>query len=477
MSEKQQEKAEVVQEIETTNVGLYKQKKDTKNNMLVGLISLGCDKNRVDSEVMLTYLKNAGYKFTSDASNADILIVNTCGFISGARSESMDAIAELSEYRKDPNARCKRLIVTGCMAQKWSNQTREEFPEVDIILGVDQYADIVNIINTSFNKKKKIVRVSGTGSIPFIRNRVITTPMHYAYLKISEGCDNYCTFCTIPYIRGRYRSKSMEDIYDEAVDLTNNGATELILVGQDISRYGTDKSGKPELVKLIKKLSTIKKLKWIRLLYCYPEMITDDLLDEMVKNPKLCKYLDIPMQHVADGVLKRMNRKTSYADIVNLVERIQKLPVYVAIRTTFMAGFPGETEEDFNKLCEFIQKYKLMHVGFFAYSKEEGTVAATLPDQVDEDIKRKRVVKLHKIQRKVVAEVNKLFIGKTLEVCYEGIDYDRQLFFGRCCYQTPEADTLVFFKSKKPVDIGKMYKVKIKKVIGYDLQGEIEYED
>lgn len=466
-------------EIKTTSVSVLKKKvpKRASNTMLVGLISLGCDKNRVDSEVMLTYLKNAGYKFTSDASNADILIVNTCGFIEKARQESMDAIAELSEYRKDPKARCQRLIVTGCMAQKWSNQIREEFPEIDIILGIDQYPNIVQILETSFAKCKKIVKVEGSNSIPYIKDRVVTTPMHYAYLKVSDGCDNYCTFCTIPYIRGRFRSRSMEDIFEEAESLVNNGATELILVGQDISRYGIDKSGKPELVKLIQKLSTIKKLKWIRLLYLYPEMITDELLEEMVKNKKLCKYMDIPLQHVADGVLKRMNRHTTYADIVNLIERIQKLPVFIAIRTTFMAGFPGETEEDFEKLCEFLQSHKLMHVGFFAYSREEGTVAGKLPDQIDESIKRKRVLKLVKIQKKIAREINEKFIGKTLDVCYEGIDYDRQLFFGRCVYQTPEADTLVFFKSKKPVEVGRFYKVLIKKVKGDDLEGEIIYED
>ena len=466
-------------EIKTTSVSVLKKKvpKRASNTMLVGLISLGCDKNRVDSEVMLTYLKNAGYKFTSDASNADILIVNTCGFIEKARQESMDAIAELSEYRKDPKARCQRLIVTGCMAQKWSNQIREEFPEIDIILGIDQYPNIVQIIETSFAKNKKIVKVEGSNSIPYIKDRVVTTPMHYAYLKVSDGCDNYCTFCTIPYIRGRFRSRSMEDIFEEAESLVNNGATELILVGQDISRYGIDKSGKPELVKLIQKLSTIKKLKWIRLLYLYPEMITDELLDEMVKNKKLCKYMDIPLQHVADGVLKRMNRHTTYADIVKLIDRIQKLPVFIAIRTTFMAGFPGETEEDFEQLCEFLQSHKLMHVGFFAYSKEEGTVAGKLPDQIDESVKRKRVLRLVKIQKKIAREINEKFIGKTLDVCYEGIDYDRQLFFGRCVYQTPEADTLVFFKSKRPVEVGRFYKVLIKKVKGDDLEGEIIYED
>lgn len=465
------------EDIETTNVEIKNKKSIAGKDMLVGVISLGCDKNRVDSEIMLTYLSNAGYKFTSDPANADILIVNTCGFIKSAREESMEAINEMIEFRKNPNARCQRLIVTGCMPQKWSTEMREEFPEVDIILGIDQYPKIAQIIETSFEKNKRIVKVGGTNTIPYVKNRMVTTPMHYAYLKIADGCDNYCTFCTIPYIRGRYRSRNMEDILEEAEDLVRDGAQEIILVAQDITRYGTDKSGKSELVKLIQKLSLIKNLKWIRLLYCYPEMITDDLLNEMVNNPKLCKYMDIPLQHVADNVLKRMNRHTNHDDIIKLIERIQKLPVFVAIRTTFMLGFPGETEEDFNQLCDFVQKYKLMHVGFFAYSREEGTPAASLPDQVPENVKKRRVLKLVKIQKSVVQEVNKLFVGKVLDVCYEGIDYDRQVFFGRSIYQTPEADTLVLFKSKYPVDIGRIYKVKITKVKGYDLQGEVLYDE
>lgn len=467
---------EVKSEIETTDVDVLRVAKLKRKNMLVGVISLGCDKNRVDSELMLTYLRDAGYKFTSDASNADILIVNTCGFIKNARDESVETINEMSEYRKNPKYRCQRLIVTGCMPQKWSNEMREDFPEVDIFLGIDQYPDIVKIINTSFEKNKKIVKVGSTQTIPYVKNRMVTTPIHYAYLKIADGCDNYCTFCNIPYIRGRYRSRSMEDILDEANDLVENGATELIVVAQDITRYGMDKSGKSQLVPLIRNLSKIKNLKWIRLLYCYPEMISDELLDEMVKNPKLCKYLDIPMQHVSDKILKRMNRHTTKADIINLVEKIQNLPVFVAIRTTFMVGFPGETEEDFNELCDFIQKYKLTHVGFFAYSREIGTVAGGLPEQVSEEVKKKRVLKLISLQKKVVATVNKRFVGKTIEVCYEGIDYERQLFFGRMEYQTPEADTLVLFKSKVPITMGQYYKVKIKKVRGYDLQGEIVYE-
>ncbi len=459
-----------------TDISMLTTKKMAKRALLVGIVSLGCDKNRVDSEIMLTYLRDAGYRFTTDASKADVLIINTCGFIENARQESMDTISEMSEYRKDPNARCQRLVVTGCMPQKWSSQMREEFPEVDIFLGIDQYPEIANILNSSFEKDKKIIKVGGTNTVPYVKNRMVTTPLHYAYLKVADGCDNYCTFCTIPYIRGRYRSRNLEDIIDEAKSLVTNGATEIILIGQDVSRYGMDKAGKPQLVKLIRELSKIEDLRWIRLLYVYPEMLDDELLNEMVENPKLCNYIDIPMQHVSDNVLKRMNRHTTHDDIINLVERIQSLPKFIAVRTTFMAGFPGETEEDFKQLCEFISKYKLMHVGFFAYSKEDGTAAAAMPDQIPNEVKRKRVLKLVSLQKRVVAENNKNFVGKVLEVCYEGIDYERQLFFGRSEYQTPEADTLILFKSKMPVNIGQYYKVKITKAIGYDLKGEIIYE-
>lgn len=463
--------------IETTDVDILKTEKKSYKSKLVGIISLGCDKNRVDSEIMLTYLRDAGYRFTSDASNADIIIINTCGFIKNARNESMDTINEMSEYRRNPNARCQRLIVTGCMPQKWSGQMREDFPEVDIILGIDQYPDIVKIIEKSYEKSKKIVKIGEQAAIPFIKDRMVTTPLHYAYLKIADGCENYCTFCTIPFIRGKYKSQSMENILDEAQSLVDNGASELILVAQDISRYGMDKSGKPQLVPLIKKLSKIEHLKRIRLLYCYPEMVTDELIHEIVNNPKVCKYIDIPLQHIANPVLKRMNRRTTHGDIVNLLDKIQNQPVYIGIRTTLMVGFPGETEQDFNELCAFVERYKLMHVGFFAYSKEEGTAAALLPGQINEDVKRKRLLKLVRMQRKIAQEINNRFVGKTLEVCYEGIDYDRQLFFGRSEYQTPEADTLVFFKSKHPLEIGKYYKVKITKTMGYDLKGEVEEDE
>lgn len=449
-----------------------KDNKIKENKKLVGVISLGCDKNRVDTEHMLTYLSEGGYSFTSDPSKAEIIIINTCGFIANARKESMDTIFEMSEYKK--LGTCKKLVVTGCMPQKWLKEMRKDLPEVDIFLGINQYPDIVKILERSYSGENKIIETGGEYSNINVKNRIITTPKHYAYLKIADGCDNYCTFCTIPYIRGKYRSRSIEELTKEATDLVNAGAKELILVAQDVTRYGTDlsKDGHPQLVKLIKKLSKIKKLKWIRLLYCYPELVTDELLEEMMNNEKLCNYLDIPLQHVSSGVLKRMNRHIDHDGIIKLIDKIKALPQFVAIRTTFMVGFPGETDEDFEELYKFIKEYPLMHVGFFAYSKEEGTPAASYPNQIPEKIKQKRLIKLVKLQRKVVAKQNRRFIGKTLDVCYEGIDYAKARFFGRSQYQAPEVDTLVYFRSKERADIGEIYKIKITKVKEYDLSGE-----
>ena len=451
-----------------------KNERTKENKKLVGVVSLGCDKNRVDTEHMLTKFTEAGYGFTSDASKAEIIIVNTCGFIASARKESMDTVFEMAEYKKLGS--CKKLVVTGCMPQKWLKEMRKDLPEVDVFVGVNQYDDIVTIIEKSYKNDEKIIEVNEFFKHSNVKNRVTTTPKHYAYLKIADGCDNFCTFCTIPFIRGRYRSRSMQDILEEAQSLVDGGAQELILVAQDISRYGTDKSGKPEIVKLIQKLSKIENLRWIRLLYVYPEMLTDELLNEIVTNEKVCKYIDIPLQHISDNILKRMNRKTTKADVEKILTKLKNQPCYIAIRTTLMTGFPGETEENFNELCEFIKKYKLMHVGFFAYSKEENTPAANFADQIDDDVKRRRVLKLMKIQKKIADDVARGFIGKTVDVCYEGVDYDKQLFFGRMQYQTPEADTLVYFKSRVPIDIGKIYKVKIKKLKGYDFLGEIEDE-
>lgn len=444
----------------------------TNEKMLVGVISLGCDKNRVDTELMLTFLKEAGYGFTSDPSKADIIIINTCGFISNARKESMDTIIEMIEYKN--MGTCKKLVVTGCMPQRWLKEMQKDLPEVDIFLGIDQYPYIAKHLEDSFaSKQTKVIKTGSMETIPYVKGRMITTPMHYAYLKIADGCDNYCTFCTIPYIRGKYRSRDIDVLISEATDLVDGGAQEIILIAQDITRYGTDLYGEPKLLDLIKKLSKIKNLKWIRLLYCYPEMITNELIAEMQTNDKLCRYIDIPLQHVSDKILKKMNRKSTKADIEKLINNIKNQPKPVAIRTTFMVGFPGETEEDFNELYEFIKKYKLAHVGFFAYSKEDGTPAGSMPDQVPEKVKQKRLIKLVKLQKSIVKENNKKLIGKTVSVCYEGIDYEKGMFFGRTEYQSPEIDTLVYFKSTEMAEIGCFYNVKIKKVSGYDLVGEI----
>ena len=447
--------------------------KNTKNK-LVGVVSLGCDKNRVDTEHMLSYLRDGGYGFTSDPAKADVIIVNTCGFIANARKESMDTIFEMAEYKKLGS--CEKLVVTGCMPQKWLKDMRKDLPEVDIFLGINQYQDIVEILDRSYQMNKKIIEVTRTPKESKVKDRMITTPKHYAYLKIADGCNNFCTFCTIPHIRGRYRSKNMDDIMEEATSLVNAGATELILVAQDVTRYGSDftKDGKPMLVDLIRNLSSIKKLKWIRLLYCYPELVTDELLEEMMNNPKLCNYIDMPLQHVSDGILKRMNRRIDRQGIIDLVTKIRSLPQKVAIRTTFMIGFPGETDEDVEELYDFIKEYPLDHVGFFAYSREDGTPAADFPNQIPEKVKQKRLIKLVKLQKKVAKKLNKAYVGKTLEVVYEGIDYSKAMFFGRTQFESPEIDTLVYFKSKERADLGVRYKIKIKSVKGYDLFGERE---
>lgn len=444
-----------------------------KNNKqkLVGVVSLGCDKNRVDTEIMLTYLKNGGYGFTSDPSEADIIIVNTCGFIKNARNESMDAIIEMSEYKRMGS--CSRLVVTGCMPQLWLKEMRKDLPEVDIFLGIDQYKNICEILEQSYESRSKFIKCDTSNTLPYVKNRMVTTPVHYAYLKIADGCNNYCTFCTIPYIRGKYRSRPMAEIVEEAKDLMKSGATELILIAQDITKYGTDFGDKkPKLVELIQELSKLEKLKWLRLLYCYPEDVSDELIAEITNNDKVCKYIDMPLQHVSDYLLKRMNRHTSKAQIEEIITKLKSQKKPITIRTTFMIGFPGETDADQKQLYSFLKTHKLDHVGFFSYSREEGTPAFNLDNQVPEKLKQKRLIKLAKLQKKINASNNKKYIGQVLDVCYEGIDYENSMFMGRSEFQAPEIDTLCLFKSKKTVYMGEHYKVKIKKIKGYDLIGE-----
>ena len=440
-------------------------------NKKIGIISLGCDKNRVDTEVMLSYLSEAGCQFTNNPKEANIIIINTCAFIASARNEAVETIDEMLKYKK--TGRCEKLVVTGCMPQKYLPVLKKEFPKVDIFLGIDQYPDIVKILNKSYKSESVISIIGEANTIVHFKNRKITTPQHFAYLKIADGCNNYCTFCTIPYIRGKYRSKPMEQILEEAEFLVDSGAKELILVAQDITKYGIDLYGEVKLVELIKKLSKIKKLAWIRLLYAYPEGVTDKLLNEICKNTKVCNYLDIPLQHVSDGILKMMNRHIDNKGIVNLIERINSKVPKIFIRTTFMVGFPGETEENHKELLNFIKKYKLNHVGFFEYSKEDGTVAAKMENQVPDKIKHKWLQELIKIAENNIKINNKSLIGQEFDCVFEGFDEETNLCFGRAQFQAPEVDTLVYFKPKHEIKVGEIYKIKIKGSQGSDLKGEL----
>lgn len=447
-------------------------KQTNSDGVLVGVVSLGCDKNRVDTENMMTYLANEGYNFTSDSSQADIIIVNTCAFIKSSRNESFDTVEEMINYRK--KGKCSCLILTGCYPQRYINELQTDFPEVDIFLGVNEYKDICKIIKRFYadKKRKKIIEIDSPYKIDAIeKGRVITTPSYYAYVKIADGCDNFCSYCTIPYIRGRYRSRKIESIVAETADLVKNGAKEIILVAQDVANYGIDLYKEKKLTELVQKLSKIDNLEWIRLLYCYPENIEDSLIKELHENKKLCAYIDVPFQHVNNEILRLMNRKITKNKIVDLLDKIRSGDRHIAVRSTFIVGFPGETKQNFNELLEFLLKYKMPNVGFFAYSREDGTVAARFDNQVDEITKKQRLMKAMKVQRKIIAEYNNRFLNKTIKVLVEGQDLNKGLYYGRTEYQAPDIDTLTYFESDEPIELGQFYMVKINKIKGYDLFG------
>lgn len=445
------------------------------STMLVGVISLGCDKNRVDTENMMTHLSNNGLNFTADSSQADIIIINTCAFIKSSREESYQTIEEMVEFRK--TGRCTCLIVTGCFPQSRVKDLQNDFPEIDIFMGVNDYANIYEIIKQFYSDpdRKDIVSVDTPFNIDCIeKGRLITTPPHYAYVKISDGCDNFCSYCLIPYIRGRFRSRKIESIVNETRDLVENGAKEILLVAQDVAKFGEDNYGENKLAELLRELSKIEKLEWIRLLYCYPEHLTDEAVNELLNNPKICGYIDVPFQHVNNQILKAMNRKVEKGDIIRLIEKLNSGEKTIAIRSTFILGFPGETKEQFNELITFLKTYKLPNVGFFTYSRENGTVASRLDGQIEENVKKRRLVKAVKTQKKIIADYNKTLVGKVAKVIYEGLTTDGQLGYGRSEFQSPDIDTLTYFTSNKPLEIGTFYNVRIDKVKGYDLFGHVE---
>lgn len=420
----------------------------------VAVVSLGCDKNRVDTEKILYYLSSGDYEITSDYSEARIIIVNTCAFIESARKEAIDTILEMAEYKKTGN--CELLIVAGCLVQKYRDELKESLTEADVLLGLDEYADIRRVIEK-------------TDSAEALREgRILTTPPHYAYLRIADGCNNFCTFCTIPSIRGKYRSVPLETLVEEAKRLSDDGVRELVLIAQDVTAYGKDLYGCPSLPALLRELVKLD-FKWIRLMYCYPELVTDELLDLIANEDKIAKYIDVPMQHVSDAVLKRMGRHSSYNELVTLTKKLNDRGI--AMRTTFMVGFPGETEEDFKLLCNFTKEYKPARVGIFAYSKEEGTPSCKLKGQIPKSVKLKRVNALGKIYLDCVRQRNAALVGKTVEVLYEDMDYDRGCFVGRTQYDAPDIDANVYFMGDF-ADVGNFYDVKITGCDGYDLIGE-----
>ena len=455
--------------------------------MNVGFISLGCSKNLIDTEVTIGKFKKNHYKIVNKPEDADILVINTCGFIETAKEEAINTILEeMAEYK---NQRCKYLIVMGCLVQRYYEDLVKALPEVDLFIKIDEYnnlwekvEDLIkrNIVEKS--KTKTSTKISEIGPLPMptydeFLNRVVTTGKNYAYLKIGEGCSNKCTYCAIPYIRGPFVSRKMEDILQEAEKLANEGIKEIILIAQDTTKYGEDIYGKSKLAELLKEISKIEGIKWVRFLYSYPEGITDELINVVANNSKISKYFDIPIQHISNTVLKKMNRKTSKEKIEDLIKKIRNKIPNVTLRTSLIVGFPGETEEEFRELLEFAKKSKFDKLGTFMYSKEEGTPAAKLPEQIHGNTKKSRYNKIMKVQKQISLEKQENKIGKTYKVLVENISFDGKYFIGRTMQDVPEEDGLVYIKDaskyKQEDIVNHFVECKIEEASEYDLIGKM----
>ena len=430
----------------------------------VGVISLGCDKNRVDTEKMLAHI-NQKHDLVDDIEYAEIIVINTCAFLESAREEAVSEIFAANEYKKQGSA--KKIIVTGCLPQKFIGEIYDELPEVDAFLGVSDYDNILQVIDRVCAGER--VNAVGEPRGECGKQRVLTTST-YAYLKVADGCSNHCTYCLIPYIRGKYRSVPTQDLLEEVKGLGK--VKELILVAQDTAKYGLDLPEKTNLSELIRKITALDSVGAVRLMYCYPENLTDELIAEIKNNDKVIKYIDIPLQHADDKVLKLMNRKGTGAGYLELINKLKTEIPDIAIRSTFITGFPRESEQAFKNLVDFIKKAKLFNAGFFAYSREEGTPAYRLDGQIDEKIKQKRLKKLYSVQQKVVEETNQQFIDKVITVTAEGFDQNEMVYFGRAYFNAPDIDGKVYFFSADEVERGQSYQVKITQVTGYDLYGE-----
>lgn len=436
----------------------------------VGFISLGCSKNLVDTEVMLYKLHKAGFEITPNEEEAEIIVINTCGFIESAKAESIENILDAESLKEW--GKCRHIIATGCMVERYGEEVMREMPEIDALVGLGSLDDIVDAC-LAVMRGEKYISFKDKEKMPLGGDRIVTTEPHTAYLKIAEGCDNRCSYCAIPLIRGRLRSRPIEDIVNEAKDLEAMGVKELNLIAQDTTRYGLDLYGEYKLAALVRAITENTKIPWIRLLYCYPDKITDELIDELRDNPRLVKYMDIPVQHISDKILRRMNRHGDGATIKDAITRLRERVPGIILRTTAMVGFPGEDEGDFEELCDFVKWAQFDRFGAFTFSAEEGTEAALLDGQVDEQVKQDRYDCLMQTQLTVTEDKNKTYIGKTLNVLVDGFDAVSEVYFGRSYADAPDVDGKVYFKAKRRINPGAFVEVKITEVLDYDLVGEV----
>lgn len=437
--------------------------------MKILFISLGCDKNLADSEVMLGLLASRGYEMTDDETEADIIVVNTCCFIHDAKEESIQNILEMAEYKKD--GQLKALIVTGCLAERYRQEILDEIPEVDAVLGTTAYDQILNAIDEALSGHQTVL-MEDLNAIPVVETkRQVTTGGHYAYLKIAEGCDKHCTYCIIPKIRGRFRSVPMERLLREAGELAEQGVKELILVAQETTLYGKDLYGKKSLHILLKELCKISGLRWIRVMYCYPEEITDELIQVMKEEPKICHYLDLPIQHANDVILKRMGRRTSKQELIEIVQKLRREIPDICLRTTLITGFPGETEEQHEELMDFVDEMEFDRLGVFTYSLEEDTPAAEMPEQIEEEVKVERQAELMELQQEIAFDCAEQMIGREVLVMIEGKVADENVYVGRTYRDAPGVDGLIFIETGEELLSGDFAKVKVTGAQDYDLIG------
>ena len=442
--------------------------------MKAGFVSLGCAKNLIDTEVMLGILKESGIELTHEPSDADILIVNTCAFIESAKEESITTVLNMAEYKKPENGKCRSLVITGCLGQRYGQELLDEMPEADAILGTGTFPRIMEAVRESLAGNRVVLVGEDTTIYDAKMPRILTTPSYTAYVKIAEGCDNACAFCAIPLIRGKYRSRKIEDITTEVKRLVKNGAKEIILIAQDTASYGRDVYGKPSLARLLRRLVKIGGLRLIRILYSYPTFFTDELIDTIANEPKIAKYVDLPMQHAHDGVLKKMHRADTRASMEALIKKLRERIPGITIRSTFIVGFPGETDSQYQTLRNFVEEQRFAKVGIFTYSEEEGTAAAKMGGKIPDDIKEERYHDLMSVQAKISEEINKSIEGQELAVLVEGRDEQQEnIAYGRSYREAPDVDGQVYIEGDTDSRPGDIVKVRITQGFAYDVVGEL----